>query len=83
MIIWGGVTSSDGSVATDSMVSEANIYDTTAGSWSVRQYQNGQIFTRRGHTAVWTGTQLIIWGGAGTYLLGFTNRLKDGAILTP
>ena len=43
MIIWGGVTSSDGSVATDSMVSEANIYDTTAGSWSVRQYQNGRF----------------------------------------
>ena len=33
---------------------------------------------RHGHTAVWTGSEMIIWGGAAT-----SNFLNDGAVFNP
>jgi hypothetical protein len=58
MIVWGGITDTGlGSV------SGGGTYDPTGGgSWTATSLTN-EPSARAGHTAVWTGTEMIVWGG--------------------
>jgi len=57
MIIWGGAdTSSGNSSATGGR------YDPTTDTWAPTSTA-GAPFPRVDHTAVWTGSQMIVWGG--------------------
>ncbi|HJQ70774.1 MAG TPA: PxKF domain-containing protein [Blastocatellia bacterium] len=57
MIIWGGLTTFGlGSVA------GGGLYDPTADSWTATSLTD-EPTARTGHTAVWTGSEMIIWGG--------------------
>ena len=59
MIVWGG-----GSIGTPSIDGTAvgAIYDPSTDSWS-RIQADGAPSARYAHSAVWTGTEMIVWGG--------------------
>jgi hypothetical protein len=57
MIVWGGET--------DSVVLNAGgRYDPSTNAWSATSTAAGVPSARRHHTAVWTGTEMIVWGGS-------------------
>lgn len=63
MIIWGGALLSDG-IALNS----GGRYDPTTDRWVPLPTSNAPA-PRHDHTAVWTGTEMIVWGG-GNYDTG-------------
>lgn len=75
MVIWGGYSVS----GTDTTYFDDGIcYNPTRDSWD---YTNdiGAPSARTGHTAVWTGTEMIIYGGRDSV----TNFFRDGARYNP
>lgn len=58
MIAWGGY--GDGTAA--SGLNTGRIYDPVTDSWDETSTANAP-FGRAGHTAIWTGTEMIVWGG--------------------
>jgi hypothetical protein len=56
MIVWGGVGTN---VTT---LDNGGLYDPAANSWTVMT-TTGAPAGRRDHTAVWTGSEMIVWGG--------------------
>jgi len=66
MIVWGGkLGKSKGGYATE----EGGIYDPTTDSWRATTTRSPDAAgspppsPRYGHTAVWTGNRMIVWGG--------------------
>lgn len=72
MIVWGG----------DSLASFASMssgrYEPASNSWLTPITGTGAPAPRSGHTAVWTGTYMIIWGGSQSFVSG--SALDDGAL---
>ena len=68
MIVWGGYSSGIGDVRTGGR------YNPSTNSWLLSSLSTGAgtnvPSARRNHTAVWTGSEVIVWGGtnAGTTL---------------
>ena len=60
MIVWGGWYD-DG--MSSGYFNSGGVYDPLTGSWSPTDIANAPT-ARSGHTAVWTGTEMIVWGGA-------------------
>ena len=60
MIIWGGGYTLDFAYAVNTGV----IYDSVGDSW-VPTSMEGAASERYDHSAVWTGTYMIVWGGWG------------------
>jgi hypothetical protein len=60
MILWGGVVW--GSGAGDSYPNEPHLYNPARNSWRVGT-TNGAPAGRQNCLAVWTGTEMIVWGG--------------------
>ena len=56
MIVWGGID-----FASD--LNTGGRYNPSTDSWIATSTSNAPS-AREGHTAVWTGSQMIIWGGA-------------------
>lgn len=73
MIIWGGQSNAGGT-----KLGEGYRYDPTTDTWSAISLGHG-LLPRSLHTAIWTGSKMIIWGGQD--LNG--NALNDGAIYDP
>jgi N-acetylneuraminic acid mutarotase len=59
MIVWGGVGS--GHVYG---VNTGGRYNPVTDSWTATSTTNAPT-ARVGHTAIWTGTEMIVWGGVG------------------
>ena len=59
MIIWGGFAGMSGST----VVNTGGRYDLNTDSWLPTSTDNAPA-ARAGHSAVWTGSEMIIWGGA-------------------
>ena len=57
MIVWGGHSSELG------MVNTGGRYDPASDSWLPTSIGISVPSSREGHTAVWTGSRMIIWGG--------------------
>jgi hypothetical protein len=55
MAVWGGV-------GTDGFLNSGGRYDPVADSWTPTS-TTGAPIARSSHTAVWTGGQMIVWGG--------------------
>lgn len=74
LIIWGGAQSQGGSLLND-----GGRYNPASNTWNpiANSLANTPV-ARQYHTAVWTGTSMIIWGGAGAAV-----DLNDGAIYSP
>jgi N-acetylneuraminic acid mutarotase len=65
MIVWGGVTST--STSSTYATNSGAVYDVATDSWTPMSTTNAPS-ARYYHTAVWTGTKMIVWGGyTGSY----------------
>jgi N-acetylneuraminic acid mutarotase len=62
MVIWGGVTSRTGHP--DSDLNSGGRYDPAGNAWFPTSLVNAPS-ARHDHTAVWTGSGMIVWGGRG------------------
>jgi N-acetylneuraminic acid mutarotase len=76
MIIWGG---RDGTTGDNYFLTGA-AFNATTGTWTALGTANAPA-ARREHTAVWTGTEMIVWGGVNG--VNGTNRLDSGAKYEP
>ena len=57
MILWGGWSGG-------SFLNTGGKYDPSNDSWTATSTTNAPT-ARQAHTAVWTGSEMIIWGGTG------------------
>jgi N-acetylneuraminic acid mutarotase len=57
MIVWGG----DGGFGTSRLYT-GGVYDPATDTWLPTSTTNGP-FDRSDHTAVWTGSKMIVWSG--------------------
>jgi N-acetylneuraminic acid mutarotase len=71
MIVWGGVDNTGLNPK-----NTGNMYDPNANEW-LSVTTNNAPAGRSGHTAIWTGSEMIIWGG---YSDGYLN---DGGRFNP
>jgi N-acetylneuraminic acid mutarotase len=62
MIVWGGLQ------YPNTWVSTGGRYDPAGNSWTPTREDTAPS-VRSGHTAVWTGTRMIVWGGSPYYTL--------------
>jgi len=61
VIVWGGCSDAGCS----SVTSTGGRYDPLANGW--RPTRRGNVSPRRNHTAVWTGAEMIVWGGCSNF----------------
>ena len=72
MIIWGGYH-------LDAFLGDGSRYSPTAGTWTSMTPTNA-LTPRGSHTAIWAGSEMIIWGGKN----GSGNTgLNDGSCYNP
>lgn len=79
MITWGGWNDTGG------YITSGGVYSPTATvSWTATAAAPGSMRGRIGHTAIWTGSEMIIWGGHWYNAISATNvYLYDGGIYDP
>ncbi|MCX5867427.1 MAG: hypothetical protein NT009_08115 [Proteobacteria bacterium] len=79
MIVWGG-TYYDGMYYY--YYNGGGRYDPSGDSWATVS-TDGPL-GRSNHTAIWTGTEMIVWGGYSTDMMGLNpNYYNDGGRYTP
>ncbi len=61
MIVWGGVSSSGG----NTLFNDGACYFPATNTWTPLN-TSGAPAGRGSHTAVWTGSEMIVWGGTGS-----------------
>ncbi len=59
MIVWGGRSDDPA----NEPLATGGRYDPASGTWTPMSTGAGSPGARDGHTAVWTGTEMIVWGG--------------------
>jgi N-acetylneuraminic acid mutarotase len=59
MLVWGGASDFSGDV----LLNTGGSYDPVTDTWTALP-TSGAPSGRRFHTAVWTGSQMLVWGGA-------------------
>jgi uncharacterized repeat protein (TIGR01451 family) len=67
VIVWGG-SNSNGTVTYDT----GGRYDPDSDSWNATAAE-GALTERQSHTAVWTGAEMIVWGGYSSVQAGYLN----------
>jgi len=81
MIVWGGHNGDEGGSG-GTRFGDGAIYTPASNTWTYLPAGNGAPAARFNHTAVWTGSRMIVWGG-----LGGANHapgtLNDGASFDP
>ena len=74
MIVWGGYYSG-------SVLNGGGRYNPVADSWTAVT-TTGAPAARYRHTAVWTGSEMIVWGGFnGNYFNGTFSYTPPGRVL--
>ena len=73
MIIWGGVNGTN-------IFNEGAIYDPITNTWQLTTLNNAPT-PRKSHTAVWTGTKMIIWGGIKNQVLNTGGIYYNPAVI--
>lgn len=76
MIVWGGTGCTGGATA---FCGDGARWDKKTNSWTM--LPASPIVARRSHTAVWTGTKMVVWGGYGGGPP--SAQLGDGAAYDP
>lgn len=61
MIVWGGTASNQNSLF--NITATGGLYDPTTDAWQATA-TSGAPTARQKHTAVWTGADVIVWGGS-------------------
>jgi len=78
MIVWGGF-SDDGSF---NYLNTGGRYNPSTDRWLPISTTNAPG-GREAHTAVWTGSAMIVWGGLDVLPNGFTHDLNTGGVYNP
>jgi hypothetical protein len=78
MIVWGGTTTSSSYFYEKN---DGGRFDPAAGKWSTLS-STGAPAARFAHSAVWTGSEMIIWGGT-TVSSSYYYEKNDGARFDP
>jgi N-acetylneuraminic acid mutarotase len=73
MLVWGGGVANSGTLYTDT----GGIYTPATDSWTAMPATGGAPSARIDHAAVWTGSEMIVWGGRAM------NSLDSGARYSP
>jgi len=81
MLVWGGY----GGATYLNTGARYNPNSVSAGSWTAMGTLTGVPTGRSDHTALWTGSEMLVWGGYGLISAGSasTSDLNDGAAYTP
>jgi N-acetylneuraminic acid mutarotase len=80
MIIWGGALADTvNNVFTP--IAGGSVYDPSTNTWAALNSVGGPT-ARASHVSVWTGTEMIVWGGATTLGVN-TVAAGDGSIYNP
>jgi len=66
MIIWGGIYQNG---SPNYLLQTGSMYDPQNDSWHSTSIENNCPEGRYKHTALWTGTEMIVWGGLGQDIL--------------
>jgi len=77
MVVWGGMASAGG--PNDPATDTGGLYDPVADTWTSMSTVNAPA-ARAKHTAVWTGTRMVVWGGEES---GGATYLKTGGVYDP
>ncbi|MEO8350688.1 MAG: kelch repeat-containing protein [Chthoniobacteraceae bacterium] len=72
MIIWGGLFTTYTPFATNTYLNTGGRYDPASDSWTPTKASTAPA-ARSGHSAVWTGSEMIVWGGYGDSAQYFGN----------
>jgi N-acetylneuraminic acid mutarotase len=72
MIVWGGYVYNN----VNQWLNTGGIYNPSTNSWTATSTTNAPS-ARQNHTAVWTGSQMIVWGG-----INFSDPCNCGAYNT-
>ncbi len=67
MIVWGGSTTSGG------LLNTGGRYNPATNTWTATSTGANVPEVRKEHTAVWTGTEMIAWGGSYALFAGLNN----------
>jgi hypothetical protein len=76
-VIWGGKDPDSMAPSGRSTTSTGNAYDPTTDTWRSIGEQ-GAPSPRGRHTAIWTGREMVVWGGSASSS-GFISGLSGGA----
>ncbi|MCU1390491.1 MAG: hypothetical protein JWL72_3829, partial [Ilumatobacteraceae bacterium] len=79
LIVWGGYGTTGTPAApsaTDGTANDGAAFDVAAGTW--RTLAPGPLSARSSAASVWTGTELLVWGG-----VNGSTELSDGAAYDP
>ncbi|MBZ4423189.1 hypothetical protein [Myxococcus sp. RHSTA-1-4] len=79
VLVWGGASSACAN-GTSGACADGAAYDPARNQWTALSAR-GAPAARAGHTAVWTGQAMFLWGGMGASEGEAT--LLDGALLVP
>jgi hypothetical protein len=77
MIVWGGFT-----FPPNTYLNTGGIYNPATDSWTATSITNAPD-GRVGHTAVWTGSEMIVWGGFFADNIGNTHPFDTGGRYNP
>jgi hypothetical protein len=72
-----------GNLAASASTVAAAVYDLVANRWTTLPLGGTAPAPRDGAAVVWTGTEIIVWGGSVESAMGTTVLLGDGARLDP
>ncbi len=78
MIVWGGYGVRKGAPMSELLDTGAR-YNPTTSSWTGSTSMVGQPTSRGNHSAVWTGSRMIVWGGEDTAQQFSTGGVYDPA----
>jgi N-acetylneuraminic acid mutarotase len=82
MLIWGGCSSSaSGCPGTGTALNSGALFDPATNTWQSMGTSNAPTGRYR-HSSVWTGTELVVWGGE-SYSSNNHFYLDDGARYNP
>ena len=76
MIVWGGYTGNFHPLNTGAR------YNPATASWVATSVGDGSLVARFGHSAVWSGTEMIVWGGSDDYT-NFAHLVNTGGRYDP
>jgi hypothetical protein len=76
VLVWGGF---DGT----NYLNDGAMYDVTTDTWTPIAGAGPVPAARADHTAVWTGSMMIVWGGFGSNGAGGFDYLADGGEFDP
>jgi N-acetylneuraminic acid mutarotase len=75
MIVWGGYRDLGQG---DLYLNTGGLYNPSMDAWSATSVGAGVPPPRHDHTAIWTGSAMIVWGGQGSH-----GYLADGGLYNP